>query len=131
MRRPLIKDLFLLSTDTSKPGGRVTFNIVKGTKLDDYKDGNMVLAWKNLQQKHMPTTLPTLLKLQKVYNNVRLQKGKDPDIFITYMEDLRTRMKTMNWEVMEPQFMVQILNSLNDDYERQVESLEKWIHGYP
>jgi hypothetical protein len=113
--------------DNGKLGGRVAFNIVKGTKLGDYEDGNMVLAWKNLQCKYALTTLPTLLKLQKVYNSEKLQKGKDLDVFITYMEDLRTSLKMMNWEVMETQFMVQILNSLNDNYGRQVESLEKWI----
>ena len=117
----------ILSMDTQKSGGRVAFNIVRGTKSKDYEDGNARTAWRNLTRKYAPKTAPTMTKLSQMYQNARLREGRDPDVFITHLEDLRTQLETMNWTVTDTQFMVKILNSLTDDYENQMEDLEKRI----
>jgi len=41
----------ILSMDTDKAGGRVAFNIVKGTKSSEYPDGNVQLAYERLKKK--------------------------------------------------------------------------------
>ena len=117
----------VLSMDTDKPSGRVAFNIIRGTKTAEYADGNAALAWKRLKRKYEPNTAPTLMKLTQLYQNARLKKGRDPDVFVTYLEDLRSRLQVMNWEVTDTQFMVKILNSLPDDYENQMNVLERRI----
>lgn len=127
-----IKDLneeafadLILSMDTETSGGRVAFGIVARTKRDEYKRGNARQAWKDLQEKYEPTTAPTMSKLSQQYQNARLKEGNDPDVYITYLEDLRDRLSVVNWEISDVQFMTKILNSLTKDYSDEMKSLEK------
>ena len=53
----------ILAIDTSKPTGRVVFNLIKGTKKPDYPDGNAQEAWASLKRKFQPNTVPSLSKL--------------------------------------------------------------------
>ena len=117
----------ILSMNTSAAGGRVAFNIVKSSKTDEYPDGNAAVAMAHLKRKYEPTTAPAMLKMSQTCQNASLKRGKDPDNFITYMEDLRTRLETMGWKVDDTQFMVKILNSLPDECEYQMNDMEKRI----
>ena len=117
----------VLSMNTSTAGGRVAFNIIKSSKTDEYPKGNAAVAMAHLKRKYEPTTAPAMLKMSQTYQNATLKKGKDPDNFITYMEDLRTRLEPMGWKVDDTQFLVKILNSLPDDYEYQMNDMEKRI----
>ena len=117
----------ILSMDTDQSAGSVAFNIVKGTKKGDFKEGNARLAWKNLKKKYAPTTAPSLMRMSEMYTNAKLRKGADPDVYITYLEDLRDRLEQMDWKVTDTQFMVKVLNSLTPEYDTQVKLLEKRI----
>ena len=117
----------ILSMNTDQSGGSVAFNIIKSTKKGDYKEGNARLAWKKLKKKYAPTTAPSLMRMSELYANANLRKGSDPDVYITYLEDLRDRLELMNWKVTDTQFMVKVLNSLTPEYSTQVKLLEKRI----
>jgi hypothetical protein len=49
-----------------------------------------------LRRTYAPKTAPSLAKLQESFYGARLKKNIDPGIFITYLEDLRSRMDDMN-----------------------------------
>jgi hypothetical protein len=117
----------VLSIETSTSAGRVAFNIVKRSKTSDYPDGNAAIAWQGLKRKYAPTTAPTLTRLSKVFYGAKLKKKVDPEVFITYLEDVRTRLEAMNSTMTDEQFIVHVLNNLTSDYDNQVENLEKRI----
>jgi hypothetical protein len=97
----------ILSMDTDQPGGSIAFNIVKGTKKGEYKEGNVRLAWINLKKKYALMMAPLLMRMSELYMNAKLRKGADPDVYITYLADsLRDHLKQMNWVVTDTQFMV-------------------------
>ena len=81
----------------------------------------------NCKESMLHKTAPTMTKLSEMYQNARLREGKDPDVYITYLEDLRNRLEEMEWNVTDTQFFVKILNSLTDEYENQMEDLENKI----
>ena len=116
---------FILAVDTTKAGGRTVFNIIKGTKSPEYPDGNVYEAAEKLKDKFEPKTAPTMTRLSGIYQNSRLKKGKDPEAYITYLEDLRLRLDDMGWPITDDQFMVKILNSLTSEYTNQMEYLER------
>ena len=117
----------ILSMDTETSSGKVAFNTVRNSKSKDYEDGNIAIAFKNLRRKYAPKTAPSLAKLHKDFYGSRLKKNVDPDIFITYLEDLRSRMEDMNSGMTDDQFILHVVNNLTDDYMNQVENLERRI----
>jgi hypothetical protein len=117
----------VLSIDTSTSYGRVAFNIVKRSKTSEFPDGNAAVAWQGLKKKFSPTTAPTLAKLSKMFYSAKLRKGVDPEVFITFLEDLRYRLEGMKSMMTEEQFIIHVLNNLTSDYDNQVETLEKRI----
>ena len=81
----------ILSMDDQKAGGRVAFDLLKSsTKSKDYEDGNA---------RYAPKSAPTMTKLSEIYQCARLKEGKDPDVYITYLEDLRNRLEEMERKV--------------------------------
>jgi gag-polypeptide of LTR copia-type len=72
---------------------------------------------KRLRQKYAPTTSFALSTVYKTYAALKLRKGHDPDVFITYLQDLRMRMAEMNQVVDDKAFMLHLLADLGDDYE--------------
>jgi hypothetical protein len=79
----------ILSMDTEKSWGKVAFNIVKPSKTREYPDGNVAVAWQGLKRKYAPNTAPSLSKLHKQFYSAKLKKKVDPDIFISYLEDVQ------------------------------------------
>jgi polysaccharide deacetylase 2 family uncharacterized protein YibQ len=80
-----------------------------------------------LKRKYAPNTAPSLSKLHKQFYGAKLKKKVDPDIFITYLEDVRGCMEDMGSQMTDDQFMMHILNNLTKDYEMQVLKLEDRI----
>ena len=118
----------MLSIDTDKAGGRVAFNIIKGSKdPDKYKDGNVKIAYERLKKKYCPTSAPNLTKVYRKFYGAKFKKNGDPDVFITQMEDWRTQMLSMNHPISDEQFMVHIINLLPKAYELEVSQLEKRV----
>jgi hypothetical protein len=117
----------IMSIDTSKPSGKVAFSIVKSSKSFQYPNGHIGEAWRLLKRKYVPATAPTLAKLNRNFYGAALKRGVDPDVFLTYMEDLRVRMSELGSEMTDDQFILHILNNLGKDYESQVERIEDRI----
>ena len=117
----------ILSMDTETSSGKVAFNTVRNSKSKDYEDGNIEVAFKNLRRKYSPKTAPSLAKLHKSFYGAKLKKNVDPDIFITNLEDLRSRMEDMRYDMIDNQFILHVVNNLTEDYMNQVESLERRI----
>ena len=112
--------------DMKKEGGKVAFNLIRATKTSEYKEGNVKLAWKNLENKYNPKTAPCLTKIHREFFGSKLgSKRNDPDTWITHLEELRTQMEEMGSKIDNRQFMVHILNNLTADYEHTVLMLEQ------
>jgi gag-polypeptide of LTR copia-type len=117
----------VLSMDSSTAYGRVAFNIVRATRTQEYPDGNAHMAWVNLKKKYTPTTTYALSTLHKKYNMAVLKKGYDPDVFMTYLHDIRIQMADMGHTITDDQFMLHILSNLNGDYEMVQYMLDRRI----
>jgi gag-polypeptide of LTR copia-type len=87
-------ELFL-SIDVKTSFGKVAFNIVRGCKSKDYPDGNATTAWEKLKNKYEPTSAPSMVKLDKQFRDSSLKKGKDPEVWITQLEDISVRLEDM------------------------------------
>ena len=117
----------ILSMDTDTAPGKIAFNIVKKSKTKEYEDGNIQVAWKNLKRKYSPKTAPTLASTHKKFYGSSLRSGMDPDVYLTFLEDLRGRMAEMDSEMTDDQFSLHALANLPKEYTHQVEVLEKRI----
>ena len=111
--------------DLKKEGGKVAFNVIKGTKNQEYPNGNVQAAWKALEDKYNPKTAPSLSKVHKEFYGAKLKRNKDPDVWITYLEDLRTQLADMVAPVDDRQFIIQIMNNLPKDYQTMVLIIEQ------
>jgi hypothetical protein len=117
----------ILSMNTEESGGMVAFKTIQNSKSKDYEKGNIEIAFKNLRHKYAPSSAPNLAKLHKSFYGAKLKKNVNPDIFITYLEDLRGRMENMGSEMTDDQFILHVVNNLTEDYMNQVENLERRI----
>ena len=117
----------VLSIDTTTSAGKVAFSYVRGSKSTDYQDGNAEFAFTRLQNKYAPKSAPSLNKINRLFYQAKLKKQVDPDVFVTYLEGLRTTMGDMNNFITDKQFIMHVMNNLNKDYDNTVENLEKLI----
>ena len=86
------------------------------------------MAWGRLKTRYKPNTGTELLALNKEYMSMELvDLKKDSEDFITYLNELRTRMvdDPFNEIIMDKSFMLHILNSLSIEYESIVETMER------
>ena len=121
----LAYDDLIMSMDGTKSGGKVAFNIIKNTKTEEYPDGNASIAWQKLKKKYAPMSAPNLLKVYREFYGAKYKKHWDLEVFITNMEDLRSKMENMGHKMEDKQFMIHILNVLPKAYKTQVGALEK------
>lgn len=56
-----------------------------------------------------------------------MKKNQDPDLYISYLEDLRFKMSEMNSKITDEQFLLHVLNNLTKDYENQVNMVERRV----
>jgi len=117
-------DEMATALETKTAQGKIAFNSLRRTMTKEFPDGNAYTAWVNLNKKFDPVSAPTLARLQEQFYSAKLKKGSDPDNFITLLEDIRVKLEDMESEMTDRQFIVQVLNSLNSDYERQIEMFE-------
>ena len=117
----------IMSMKGDTPEGKVAFTLVKNCKSDDYKSGNVAEAFESLMERYEPKDAPTLSDYHRQFYGARLRKRSDPASFITYMENLRIHMKEMGSVITDKQFMMQIINNLNQDYDMELKMLEEQI----
>ena len=111
--------------DLKKDGCKVAFNVIRTTKNTEYENGNVQVAWKALENKYNPKTAPSLSRVHREFFGSRLKKGKDSDVWITYLEDLRMQLAEMDSPMNEKQFMIYIMNNLPKEYENIVLLMEQ------
>ena len=115
----------LISTmNLDKAAGREGFQICYSTKSEDWKHGNVALAWKMLEKKFNPKTTPELSMVTEEFYSAKLKPNQDPDNWITELVDLRNQMAMMGFDMDDRQFMIHIMNRLTSDYSTTVELLE-------
>jgi hypothetical protein len=74
--------------DTSTLLGKNAFNLVRGSKSPEFQDGNIRKAWERLTKRYSPKTSTELNRIESLFYDGHLNGGVEPDVFITYMEDL-------------------------------------------
>jgi hypothetical protein len=70
---------------------------------------------------------PSLVKAGRLFGECKLGKDEYPETRITNFEDLRLKLGVVSSFMTDDQFMIQVLNSLKNDYELQMLFLEKRI----
>ena len=114
-------ELMLSCTD------KKSFAIVKAAKISKYKSGNAKFAWDNLKTKFEPNTGAELVDINQDYMNLRMETGSDPEDFITELEELKEKMaeEPFNEIISDRSFMIQVLNTLSNEYDNLIETMEK------
>ena len=118
--------IYVMDSCTSQ--GRVAFNYLDASRPPKYPEGNSRQAYKKLQAKYNPKAAPNIVALQAQFSTTELKRGGDPNIFITAMEDIRTRLTDMGMTISDKQLMIQILNGLTRDYENQQDNLSSRLN---
>ena len=93
------------SIDCETDAGKVAFGLVRASKSKEFEDGNASVAYHYLKKKYQPSTSVALMKIESSYQNAKLKKDMDPDVFITYMESLRERLNDANAPISDEKFI--------------------------
>jgi len=103
-----------------------SFQSICGCRNDDYKNGNVVDAWKCLHDKYVPNMALIKLELKSEFQCMKLQDvSEDPNVWISQLESIHARLKDMKAGISNEDFIVHVLNSLPKEYEVQVSKLEE------
>lgn len=118
----------ILSMMYGTPHGNVAFDIVRqAVSKPDYPNGNAEDAMARLKKRYQPDTAPELARLHKLFYGTRQKRNQDPDLYISYLEDLRFGMAEMHSQMSDDQFLLHVLNNLNKEYENQVNLIERRV----
>jgi hypothetical protein len=72
-----------------------------------------------------------LVKTERLLRECKLGKDEDPETRITNLEDLRMKLEVMGLFMTDDQLMIQVLNSLTNDYELQIIGKVDWKQREP
>jgi Reverse transcriptase (RNA-dependent DNA polymerase)/gag-polypeptide of LTR copia-type len=122
LNRNAYRDLLLSMADTNE--GNVAFGIVRNSKTDDYAKGDACLAWKKLTDKYEPKTAPQETMLFQKFYSSKHEKGTDPDVWISYLEDLRMRLENQGTKMEERAFLMHIMNNVQKEYRFTIQLIE-------
>ena len=112
-------DLVLAMTDN------VSFGLVDEAKSANYPGGDARLAWGKLTQRYESQTSASRVKLVGQFASSRLKKDhQDPDTWISELEVMRDRLKTMSNPIDDEYLMIHIMNNLPSAYDGLIENLE-------
>jgi len=116
----------VLSIDTSGGDGQVAFRAICCCKNDDYKNRNVVDAWKHLMDKYAPNIVPIKLELKSKFQQSKLWDAlQDLDVWISKLKSIQARLKEVKSDILDENYIVHILNGLPVDYKVQVSKLEE------
>ena len=103
----------------------VCFGAVDEAITTALPDGDANLAWKNLMARYESSTPATKIQLKKEFHESKLEDvTTDPDEWIADLERIRQRLKGLQAEIRDDDFMMHILNNLPIEYENMVETME-------
>jgi hypothetical protein len=104
----------------------ISFAIVDEAKNEEFPGGDLAKAWKGLMDTFEPSTASTKVMLKKQFYSTKLSDaGRDPDEWITELELLRQRLKSLKVHVDDEDLVIHILNNLPKEYDSLVESIEE------
>jgi hypothetical protein len=81
----------------------------------------------NLKKKYDPISATSLIKTERLFREYKLEKDEVPETLIKNLEDLQLKLEFMGSFMKDYQFMVQVLNSLKNEYKLLTLLLEKRI----
>jgi len=103
----------------------VSFGLVDESTTTLCPDGDAKLAWTKLQSKFESQTNASRGKLMNQFTNNKLRKlSQDPDVWISELELLRTRLQKMGSNIDESYIMIHIMNNLPSAYDNLIDNLE-------
>ena len=118
----------LLSISGATSYGKVAFAEVDGSRTTENPDGDARQAWDRLVNKYAPQNAPSFVKMEMDYVNSKLAEGKNPDIWITRLEYLRTEMNKVvlpgKSTKSEIDLILHVLANVPEAYETQINEIE-------
>jgi hypothetical protein len=96
----------ILSIDVKASYGKFAFNNVKGCKIKDHPDGNVVTAWEKLKNKYEPVSASSMVKLDKPCRDSSLKTSLDPEVWINELEDFHVSLDDMGSTISGNEFMI-------------------------
>ena len=106
----------------------IPFNIIDMSVTVNLPDGDANLAWKRLNAKYESKTNVSLTQLQLEFSESELTDvHKDPEEWMTELEVIQSRLKSMNYEISEEQLIIHVLNHLPEEYDIFVDAIERDI----
>ena len=77
-----------------------------------------------MSAKYEPKTGTQMVLLKKEFNKCALNKNQDPDEWISELERIRTRLRSLRSEIDDTDLIIHILNNLTPEYDNVVENIE-------
>ena len=115
----------LLSIDGKTTKGKIAFRIVKGAKSTDFKDGNARQAWERLCKKYDSKSVTKRLMLRRKFEEMKLKSAsKDPDLFITELEEIQSQLAETKSFLTDEQLLEHVLNNLPKEYDVVIAKVE-------
>ena len=103
----------------------VSFGLVDESTSSACPEGDARLAWTKLESKFESQTSASRVKLMNQFTSNRLRKmSQDPDVWISELELIRTRLKKMGTTLDDMYVMMHVLNNLPSTYNNLVDGLE-------
>ena len=102
----------------------ISFNIIAEAITIERPDGDACLAWKRLPVKYEPKTGTSMVLLKMEFNKCALKKNQDSDEWITELERIRTRLRSLRSVIDDTDLIIHILNNLTPEYDNVVENIE-------
>jgi hypothetical protein len=76
----------ILSINVRTISGKVAFNMTKGWKNKDYREGDASVTWGLLENKFEQTSAPSLVKTERKFRQSFLCNYEDLDLCITNLK---------------------------------------------
>ena len=109
--------------------GPIAFNIVRKFTMNDLPTGNAFLAWNKLKERFDPHTSNEKLQFKEKFTNSKLTDWKkSPYDWIMELKIITSQLDQMGHKIKDKDFMIHILGNLTEEYESQIESLEKDLY---
>ena len=107
---------------------KISFGLVNESKSPVCPDSDAAKAWKKLMKRFESQTSVSKVKIMGQLHASRLtKKTKDPEVCISELEILRSRLVEMGTIIDNEALILHILNNLPSDYNNGVENLEERV----
>jgi len=125
-----------LSQKNDTNNGIVALSLIEKAVDIEHPDGNCKLAWEALQNKFEAQLSPRYVELNKILHSMKLEDDyKDPDLFITKMESIRTQMNQIQivgkTPISDVDLILLIINNVPEAYSNQVQYINHMLDDDP